>query len=48
MIQGLWDQQAYTIIDAKLGEADSDSYKYEPMVVLLTRWETTNKDKNGK
>ena len=48
MIQGLWYGQFESIIDIKLGDTDADSYKYEPMVVLLARWETTNKDKHGK
>ena len=35
MIRGLWDLQADAIIDIKLGDADTDSYKYEPMAALL-------------
>ena len=34
MVQGLWGRQIYTIIDVKLGDADADSYKYEPMVAI--------------
>ena len=38
MIQGLWDRKFDAIIDVKLGDADVDSYKYEPMADLLARW----------
>ena len=48
MVQGLWDRQVDAIIDVKLGDADVDSYKYEPMADLLARWETIKKDKHGK
>ena len=47
-VRGLRDRQVEDIIDIKLGEADADSYKYEPMVALLARWETIEKDKDGK
>ena len=48
MVQGLWDHQVDAIIDAKLGDTESDSYKYEPMTALLARWETIKNDKHGK
>ena len=48
MIQGLCDRQADSITDVKLGDADTDSYKYDPMAALLARWETIKKDKPGK
>ena len=48
MIRGLWDLQVEAIIYVKLGDADSDSYKYEPMATLMSRWETIKKDKHGK
>ena len=38
MIQGLQDQQSEAIIDVKLSDSDVDSYKYEPMVVLMYMW----------
>ena len=47
MIQGLWDRQVDAIIDVKLGDADADMYKYEPMTSLLSRWEKIKKDKHG-
>ena len=47
MVRGLWDNKVDTIIDFKLGDSDSDSYKYEPMAELLDRWETIKKDKHG-
>ena len=48
MIQGLWDLQVDAIIDVKLGDADADIYKYEPMTALMARWENIKKDKHGK
>ena len=48
MIQGLWDRQVEAIIDVKLGDADADSYKYEPMSALLAGWETIKNNKHGK
>ena len=48
MIQGLWDSQVDAIIDVKLGDADVDTYKYEPMTGLLVRWEKIKKYKHGK
>ena len=39
MVQDLWDHQVNAIIDVKLGDADADTYKYEPMAALLARWE---------
>ena len=43
MVLGLWDRQVDATIDFKLGDADADSYKYEPMTALLARWETIKK-----
>ena len=40
MVKVLWDRQFDAIIDVKLGDADTDPYKYEPMAALLARWET--------
>ena len=37
MVRGLWDRQVDAIIDVKIGDADSDMYKYEPTTALLTR-----------
>ena len=48
MVRGLWDRQINTIIDVKLGDADEDSYKYEPLAALLGRWEMIKKDNCGK
>ena len=48
MIRGLWDCQVDTIIDVKLGDADADTYKYEPITELLDSRENTKKDKHGK
>ena len=35
MIRGLWDRQVNPIIDVKLGDADADTYKHDPMTSLL-------------
>ena len=48
VIQVLWDRQAESIIDVKLGNADADSYNYEPMTALLDWRETRKKNKHGK
>ena len=48
MARGLWDCQVDVIIDVKLGDADADTYKYEPMTALLVRCENIKKDKHGK
>ena len=48
MIQGLWYRQDDSIIDVKGGNADAESYKYEPMAALLDLWETIKKYKHGK
>ena len=48
MSQGGWDHQVEVTINVKLDDADADSYGYETMVALLSRWETINKDKHSK
>ena len=48
MIWGLWYCQVNAIVAVKLGDADADMHKYEPMTVLLDRWENIKKDKHGK
>ena len=48
VIRGLWDRQVKAIMDVKLGDADADTYKYEPMKSLLDRWENINKEKQVK
>ena len=48
VIQGLWYQQVEDIIDIKLGNSDTDYYKYELMTELLALWETIKKDKHDK
>ena len=48
LLRGLWDCQVGAIIYVKLGDADADSYKYEPTAALLAQWETIKKDKHGK
>ena len=34
LIQGLWNRQTDTIIDVKLNNAVTDTYKFDPMVAL--------------
>ena len=48
MIQNLWDQQVKTIISIKIGDADTDSYKHEPMSALLHWRESIKKTNHGK
>ena len=48
IVQGLWYRQVDAIIEVKLGDAVTDTYKYETITALLARWETINKDKHGK
>ena len=48
MIRELWDLQVNAIIDVKLGDADKDTYKHDPMTKILDRWENIKKDKHGK
>ena len=43
MVQGLWDPKVRSIIYVKLGDAETYSYKYQPMTDLLARWETIKK-----
>ena len=48
MIRGLLDHPVDSIIEVKLGDADTDTYKYKPMESLLDRWEKIKKYKHGK
>ena len=48
MIRGLWDFPVDDIIDVNLGDAYVDTYKYKPMIALLSRWEKIKRDKHGK
>ena len=48
MIRLLWDRQINAIIDIKLGNADADSYIFDPIVALLDWWEKIEKDKHSK
>ena len=48
MIQGLLDQQADTIIEIEIGDADADYYKYEPMAALMDWQETIKKYNQSK
>ena len=48
MIWGLWDRQAESIIDAKLGNTDTDTYIFEPTAALLDWRNKTKKDNNDK
>ena len=48
MIPGLRDHQVYAIIDVKLGDADMDTFRYDPMISLLARWKNIKKDNHGK
>ena len=48
MIRVLWDRQVDAIIDVKLGDADANTYNYEPMTALLSSRDKIKKDKHGK
>ena len=48
MIQVLWDYKVNAIIDVKLGDADTDKYKYKPTTSLLKRWEKIKEYKHSK
>ena len=48
LIRGLWENQTDTIINVRFGDADTDTYKYEPMDKLLDHPEKENKDKQSK
>ena len=48
MVQGLWDRQVGATIDVKLGDADADTYKYDPITLILSRWGNIKKYKHGK
>ena len=47
-IWGLWYWQVEAIIESKLGNADKNSYKYEPMAAFLDWGKQNKKDKHGK
>ena len=48
IIQVLWYCKIDVIIDAKLDDAELDTYKLKPMSELLSRWESIKKHKHGK
>ena len=48
LIRGLWYRHTNTIIDVKIGNTDTDTYRFEPMLALMDWWEKTKKDKYGK
>ena len=48
IVKGLCDNQVGVIIDVKIGDANIDLYKYEPIPALLARWENIDKDKHSK
>ena len=47
LIRGLWEIQNDVIIDVRFGDADMDTYKYDPMDKLLIIWDKENKDNHG-
>ena len=48
MTRCLWDCQINAIIGIKIGDTDTDTYRYEPMIDLMYTWEKTKKDKHVK
>ena len=47
-IWGLWDSQTEAIIDARLVDADVDTWEPVIMCNLLTGWKKTKKEKHGQ
>ena len=47
MVLVLWVHKFNAIIDVKIGDADTDTYKYEPMTALLARWVMIKEYKQG-
>ena len=48
MVRGLWGRQIEAIIDVKLGDTDTNLYKYEPIAALLAKVGNYQKDKHSK
>ena len=48
LIRVLWKIQTGAIIGVRFGDADADTYKYEPMDKLLDCWVNQNMDKHNK
>ena len=48
IILGLCERQTDAIIDIKLGDADAETYRYEPTHKLLYCWGEINKEKYVK
>ena len=48
LIWGLWGIQTDAIIDIRFQDSGADTYKHEPMEILMTLWENQKKDKNRK
>ena len=47
MILVLWGQHTDVIIYVKLGNADADTYRFEPMDKILDCWKKMKKGKHG-
>ena len=47
LIQGLWYRHTDAVINIKIGDADADTYRFEPMVTIVAWWEKIKKDKDG-
>ena len=48
LIQGSCYRHTDAITNVKHGDAYVDTYRFEPMAVVLSQWEKINKDKFGK
>ena len=48
LIQGLWEHPTEAIVNVKFGDADTDTYKHDPMDKLLDCWDNQKKDNHGK
>ena len=47
LVRGLWERQTGTIIDVKIGDAGANTYRFDPIVMLLGWWEKNKNDNNG-
>ena len=48
LIRGLWDRHIDAIIDVKLGNADTDTYRFALMVTLMDIWDKMKKYKHER
>ena len=47
VIRGLWERHTDAKINGRLGNADVDTYRFEPMQKFLDRWDKMKKDNHS-